>query len=99
MRPKWMRRHVSCPECGYIYDIDGGTSVKGALCLNRAMPPIRNEKTGNIDHPNGFTCLKCHAHFPAQDFWEENHEKWNREAAPDFQDPEPLPIEGDEKEE
>jgi hypothetical protein len=85
MRPRWMRRHVACPECGQCYGIDGEANAKGELDLNQAMPP--DFSTNPATYPKGFTCLKCKAHFPVEDFWNEQHEKWDRSMAePDFKE-------------
>jgi hypothetical protein len=80
MKPRWMRRRVACPECGQCYGIDGEANPKGEADLHRAMPPLYEAGVpgGRVSYPQGFTCLKCKAHFTVEDFWGEQREKWDR---------------------
>lgn len=84
MKPRWMRRHFSCPECGQAYGVDGDANPKYLMDLHRAMPhdPFDANK-----HPDGFNCLVCNAHFSYEDFKRENEEKWDHHMAePDFKE-------------
>ncbi len=76
MKPRWMKRRVACPECGQCYGIDGEANPKGELDLHKAMP--RRTINQHEAYPEGFTCLTCKAHFTAEDFWDEQREKWDR---------------------
>jgi hypothetical protein len=43
------------------------------------MPPTyKLGPGGGATYPKGFTCLTCKAHFAVGDFWDEQHEKWDR---------------------
>lgn len=74
MKPRWMRNHIACPECGHIYTED---------TLDQAMIPKLDINSGRLIHPDGFNCVKCKTHFSVQDFWAEQSEKWKREHQPE----------------
>lgn len=61
MKPKWMRLHASCPDCGLIID-NGFAEIAGRTI--RCM-----------DKDCNFDCPRCKAHYAGDDFWESNHDK------------------------
>jgi len=67
LKPRWMRRQVSCPDCGKILPHD------------KAKHP-RNASDDGLLPYKAFDCVGCGAHYTPQDFWREQDEKWNRMA-------------------
>lgn len=64
MKPKWMKRHFACPDCGLIvdeHDCPHEASDNGAL---KYQP---------------FDCPRCGAHYTPEEFMDLNQDKWNRE--------------------
>lgn len=63
--PHWMRKKVSCPNCGLIFR-DGDE-------LEKAYTHIL--KGWNIKEVC-FDCPRCKIHYTHDDFWEEQYFKW-----------------------
>lgn len=81
MKPRWMRNHTACPDCGYVlkYEADGFSDTPAA----RKQPEL-TEDAEPAEEPQVcfvFDCPKCKAHFTSEEFWQENHDKWSREMA------------------
>ena len=69
MKPRWLRRHCSCPDCGKAFTIEELDLIMG----------VRTSPNGILKGEGPFNCPYCKAHWTARDFWAENQEKWNRE--------------------
>lgn len=69
MKPRWMKRRVACPECGHILKENEGIKKKIIKDANGHPIDVRDVC---------FDCPICKSHWPAEDFWEEQYEKWDR---------------------
>lgn len=85
MKPRWMKRHIACPSCGHICKEPGDKEEKRAYATygrNRMRNgfTVRTFKRKGVYYAEmvSFDCPVCKAHWPIDDFWEEQHEKWDR---------------------
>jgi hypothetical protein len=70
MKPRWMRNHWSCPDCGKIFTTDEISDImrRGTIKWVGMIPKQGPEKA--------FDCPACKAHWPAEDFHNFQAEKW-----------------------
>jgi len=70
MKPKWMRRHLSCPDCGLIVEIEDAPKYEnwGAPFV-MGLPAV------------AFNCSRCKAHYTAEEFYADHDDKYSKEAS------------------
>lgn len=64
MKPKWMKRHFACPDCGFI--------IEESNCPHEASD------NGSLSYL-AFDCPRCKSHYTPEEFFDLNQDKWNRE--------------------
>ncbi|GEM_PF-4753494 len=67
MKPRWMRTHIACPDCGQIIDEENA-------------PRMKSVEFGVKLEARHFDCPRCGVHYTAEDFWKEHEFKTSREA-------------------
>lgn len=69
MKPRWMRNHYGCPDCGKTFTTDEITGL---------MTTIKRTDSGIIERgpDKAFDCPHCKAHYAAEDFHDYHAEKW-----------------------
>lgn len=75
MKPRWMKSHVSCPNCGHIYQ------TADELAQHTKSENRKEYGTGKIlsNVPVAVDCPNCFDYRTYHDFWMEQEFKWGQE--------------------
>lgn len=69
MKPRWMRNHWSCPDCGKIFTTE---EISDMMAQTESTPSGLVRRIQD----KAFDCPHCKAHYPAEDFHDFQAEKW-----------------------
>lgn len=72
MKPRWMKRHYACPDCGLIIE-------------EKNCPHFASDN-GALRY-RAFDCPRCGVHYTPDEFFELNEDKWNREHSVEEEQP------------
>lgn len=78
-KPPWVRRRVSCPECGHIYAHEDGDHPPAERHIVRRT--IKTPGTWALyekHQPVSVKCPQCEVTLSWEEFWEGNHSKYDK---------------------
>lgn len=68
MKPRWMRMHISCPECGRILKDENDPSITRVFVKST---PSKMASWKDVC----FDCPQCKIHLSAKEFWQAHEDK------------------------
>jgi hypothetical protein len=69
VKPRFLRRNYSCPDCGLVIEDEHTPKPEGWAEPWLKLPPVP------------FDCPRCKAHYVADEFFQLNTDKWSHDMA------------------